>query len=456
VHQDAEVISKTHSSDASTTDADAEPSAPRAGSVGSSPNLAGERVSFTGTLASMTHLQAHELAQQHGGTATQHVSRQTTMLVVGEEGWPLEPNGHPSLDMQEASWLQQEGLPLRIVSESDWLRLLGLDGRCREVHALYTPAMLSRSLNVPIGTIRRWERIGLIRPVKKVYRLPYFDYAEAAGVRRLNDLLQAGVPRSQLEASLAKIRHLLPGVERPLAQLNLLAQDARLVARDDRGLFEPTTGQRCFDFSAAAPDGTPLPSAADAAEAEDGSILAFRRTATDSETDTTATTDSPADDARKHWSSEQWFAEGCRHLDAHRAEAAVEAFRLALMDRAESPEIHFHLADALFRLGRADAALERYYAAVEVDHNYLEAWMQIGSLLAARGELEPALEALTLALSIHADYADAHWQTADVLLQLGRTEEAVDHWRSYLRFDTRGPWAEEARQRLEEFGTPTE
>ncbi len=218
----------------------------------------------------MTHLQAHELAQQHGGTATQHVSRQTTMLVVGEEGWPLEPNGHPSLDMQEASRLQQEGLPLRIVSESDWLRLLGLDGRCREVHALYTPAMLSRSLNVPIGTIRRWERIGLIRPVKKVYRLPYFDYAEAAGVRRLNDLLQAGVPRSQLEASLAKIRHLLPGVERPLAQLNLLAQDARLVARDDRGLFEPTTGQRCFDFSAAAPDGTPLPSAADAAEAEDG------------------------------------------------------------------------------------------------------------------------------------------------------------------------------------------
>ncbi len=404
----------------------------------------------------MTHLQAHELAQQHGGTATQHVSRQTTMLVVGEEGWPLEPNGHPSLNMQEASRLQQEGLPLRIVSESDWLRLLGLDGRCREVHALYTPAMLSRSLNVPIGTIRRWERLGLIRPVKKVYRLPYFDYAEAAGVRRLNDLLQAGVPRSQLEASLAKIRHLLPGVERPLAQLNLLAQDARLVARDDHGLFEPTTGQRCFDFSAAAPHGTPLPSAADMAEPEDGAILAFRRTATDCETNTTATTDSPADDARKHWSSEQWFAEGCRHLDAHRAEAAIEAFRLALMDRSESPEIHFHLADALFRLGRADAALERYYAAVEVDHNYLEAWMQIGSLLAARGELEPALEALTLALSIHADYADAHWQTADVLLQLGRTEEAVDHWRSYLRFDTRGPWAEEARQRLEEFGVATE
>jgi hypothetical protein len=39
-----------------------------------------------------------------------------------------------------------------------------------------------------------------------------------------------------------------------------------------------------------------------------------------------------------------------------------------------------------------------------------------------------------------------------VLLQLGRTQEAAYHWRSYLKFDTRGPWADEARQRLEEIG----
>jgi len=403
----------------------------------------------------MTHQQAHELALQHGGTATQHVSRQTTMLVVGEEGWPLEPDGHPSVKLQDASRLQQEGLPVRIVSESDWLKLLGLDGRCREVHALYTPAMLSRSLNVPIGTIRRWERIGLIRPVKKVYRLPYFDYAEAAGVRRLNELLNAGVPRSQLEASLAKIRHLLPGVDRPLAQLNLLAQDARLVARDDRGLFEPTTGQRCFDFFPAdAAHSAPLPSAGDASETEEQSILAFRGAPTENTGVGGPTSAGKAlvTDARANWGADHWFAEGCRHLDSHRPDAAIEAFRLALMDRPDSPETHFHLAEALFRAGRTEAALERYYGAVEVDHNYLEAWMQIGSLLAARGELEPALDALKLALSIHADYPDAHWHAADVLLQLGRTEEAAGHWRSYLKFDTRGPWADEARQRLEEIG----
>src|ERR1700722_3796430 len=131
--------------------------------IASSPCLQGERVSFTGTLASMTHQQAHEMVEQHGGIATHHVSRQTTMLVVGEEGWPLEADGHPSIKLQQITQWQQENIPVRIVSESDWLQLVGLDGRRRDVHSLYTPAMLCQSLNVPISQIRRWERLGLIR-----------------------------------------------------------------------------------------------------------------------------------------------------------------------------------------------------------------------------------------------------------------------------------------------------
>ncbi|MBT4864132.1 MAG: GlcNAc transferase, partial [Planctomycetaceae bacterium] len=55
-----------------------------------SPCLQGECVAFTGILASMTHRQAFELVEEHGGGPTTHVNRQTTMLVIGEEGWPLE------------------------------------------------------------------------------------------------------------------------------------------------------------------------------------------------------------------------------------------------------------------------------------------------------------------------------------------------------------------------------
>ena len=97
--------------------------------VASSPLLAGERVAFTGVLASMTHRQASELVEQHGGAAVHHVSQQTTLLVVGEEGWPLEADGQPSVKLLQAQVIQQKGLPLRILSESEWLTALGLESR---------------------------------------------------------------------------------------------------------------------------------------------------------------------------------------------------------------------------------------------------------------------------------------------------------------------------------------
>jgi tetratricopeptide (TPR) repeat protein len=403
--------------------------------VASSPCLQGERVSFTGTLASMTHQQAHELVEAHGGTATHHVSRQTTMLVVGEEGWPLEADGDPSIKLQQVVQWQREGLAARIIGESDWLRLVGLDGRCRDVRSLYTPAMLCQSLHVPIGTIRRWERLGLIRPVRKVFRLPYFDFSEAAGVRRLSELLTAGIPRLQLESSLIKLRSMLPGLDRPLSQLNLLAQDSRLVLRDAHGLVEPSTGQRCFDFVPPAPS---------------DDVIALNHSAADGEArpGNGKPTDSPA----PHRSADQWFEEGCRLLDANETASAIEAFRSALMTRPRSPEINFHLAEALFRAENQDGALERYYAAVETDHEYLESWTQIGCIYAGKGELQAALEAFSIALSVHADYPDAHWHVADTLVQLGRSQEAAAHWRKYLEFDRRGPWADQARQRLRAIG----
>ncbi len=57
-----------------------------------------------------------------------------------------------------------------------------------------------------------------------------------------------------------------------------------------------------------------------------------------------------------------------------------------------------------------------------------------------------------MALDIHEEYPDAHLHKAEILHQLGRTTEAVEHWQTYLKFDTRGPWAENARERLAESG----
>ncbi len=393
-------------------------------SVPQSPALAGERVAFTGTLASMTHREAQARVAENGGTAGEHVSRQTTMLVIGEEGWPLEPDGKPSVKLQHVERLNADGLDIRIVRESEWLGFVGLDGRRGELHRRCTPAMLSRMLDISVHEIRRWERMGLIKAVAHVCRLPFFDFQEVAGARRLAELVDAGVPVREIHAGLARLETVIGVGSRPLAQLDILAADKHLLYRDAQGNLKTAAGQRLFDFDTA-------PHSAEPAE-------------------NTIPLPAPEAPSRQDWTSRDWFENGRRLADEGSLPSAIEAFRMSLMDEHDAPEVQFHLAEALYRQGSVQAALERYHIATELDHNYLEAWTQIGCLLAELGQLTEAIDAFDIAIDIHSDYPDAHLHKAESLHQAGRTAAAVAHWQKYLEFDQSGPWAEASRKRLEE------
>ncbi|MGV2339309.1 MAG UNVERIFIED_CONTAM: hypothetical protein LVR18_36630 [Planctomycetaceae bacterium] len=133
--------------------------------------------------------------------------------------------------------------------------MLGLDERRDEIRRAHTPAMLSRMLNVPVRLIRRSAYLGLLRPVRTVGRLPWFDYREAAGARRLAGLLGEGVSAEVIERSLCELSRVLAGSDRSLAQLNLLVRDDEILLRDERGVLNPRTGQRLLDFDGEASGG---------------------------------------------------------------------------------------------------------------------------------------------------------------------------------------------------------
>lgn len=402
----------------------------------SSPCLKGERVTFTGTLASMTHRQAHDLVEEYGGQATHSVSRQTTMLVIGEEGWPLEENGQISQKLGLAEDLQAAG-QLRILHESNWLYLMGIQYNRDEIRRLYTPAMLQQLLDIPTHTIRAWDRAGLIRPVRKIYRLPYFDFEEVTSARKLTEMLKAGVSRKEIEKSLQSLAKHLGDIDRPLAQLDILERDSHLFYRDHAGLLEPRTGQRVFDFEKSE---TEEAEREELVAREENDILAF---------------EVPEHLPERLWTPEDWFDEGCQQMDEGDLAAAIEAFRMSLIEDYNSPVTHFHLAEALYRQDKVDAALERYHVVVELDHNYIEAWTQIGCLHAEMHEYEESLDAFDLVIRIHPDCPEAHWFRGDTLRELGQIDEAIESWRSYLKFDQRGPWAEMARQYLEQYAGDT-
>ena len=423
----------------------------------SSPGLQGERVAFTGTLASMTHQAAYDLVEEHGGTASRHVGRNTTMLVVGEEGWPLESDGEPSQKLQQAVQSTTDGHDVRVISESDWLSLVGLTEQSDRIHRAYTPAMLSTLLDVPVGLIRRWERIGLIRPVRKVGRLSYFSYSDVTSARRLSELAAAGVSMREIETSLCRLGQLLGGMDRPLSQLQILASGTRVAYRDDAGLVQASSGQRLLDFD---------PPESNSDDEAEPAALPFL-----------ASSHSGPDNRPARRAAEDWFEEGCRLADAHELDAAIDAFRNCLAadgglcrhdsgevlpideffnevnesssrERLHAAEVNFHLAEVLYRAGRADAAIERYYVTVEHDANYLEAWTQLGCVLSECQRDDDALDAFEIALDIHPDYPDAHFHIAGLLDRIGRSDDAEYHWCRYLEFDAHGPWAEQARQRI--------
>ncbi|MCA8996185.1 MAG: tetratricopeptide repeat protein [Planctomycetaceae bacterium] len=388
--------------------------------------LQGERVSFTGTLASMTHTEAAGLVVQNGGTATDHISRQTTMLVVGEEGWPLEDNGQPSVKLQQAEHWAARGVDIQVVNESQWLALLGLNEHRDQVHRLYTPAMLSQILGLGVPIIRSWARAGLIQPVKRVHRLPYFDFREVSSARRLSELLDSGVPSRELEESLKKLPSVRRGYERPLEQLEILTHHNRVVVRDQHSLIVPRTGQRLLDFEGvqAEPEST--------REANPVTAIQFLMKQEEPV--------SPPGD---------WLVEGCRLYDAGRLHDALNAFRQAALRTPESSDVHFQLGECLYRIGHTRAALERYSIAAENDPDFLEAWTQIGCIHRELGEFSSAKAAFLKALELLPEYPDANFHLAETLLELGRSDQAQKYWKEYLRHDSRGPWADIARERIE-------
>jgi len=436
--------------------------------VVSSLALAGETVAFTGTLASMTHREAIRLVEQFGGRATQTVSGTTTMLIIGEEGWPLEPDGGTSQKLQQTMQLVAAGTDARILAESDWLQLLNLDEQREEIRRSHTPAMLSQLLDVPVRMIRRWARLGLIRPVRRVCRLPYFDYREVSSARRLAMLLDQGVAADVLERSLTELSKTMAGTDRSLAQLNLLVQDDKILMRDERGVLNPRTGQRLLDFEL--PDEFAVFDPSDDTESSNDPA---DHDSADNETVSIpfASVRPEVQDRRMaDWNAEEWFHEGCRLTEESEFESAINALRNAMSLLSsefaaarlsnhgledgqlslfpDPAEVNFHLADALYRTGRVEAAVERYYCAIESAPDFIEAWTQLGCLQSELDQPEAAEQSLVTAISIHPENPDALLHYAQLLDQIDRNDEAVAVWKQYLQYDSRGPWADHARDRV--------
>jgi tetratricopeptide (TPR) repeat protein len=387
-------------------------------------SLTGKRICFVGKLGGMTKRDAIQMVRQHGGQTADRPTDGANLIVVGADELPLDSDGE-LLD-ENVRQAADRG-HVEIIGETQlWERLGLLDDDAR-MRRLYTPAMLAELLQVPVATVRRWHRRGLIMPAKEVHRLPYFDFAEVATARKLANMLAAGISPAAIEKKLESLAQFVPGVKRPLAQLSVIIEGRQILLRQNEGLID-SSGQMRFDFESL-----------EQREAEADVTEACRATVSFADFQAPVHQGPTPQDLLE-------AANTCE--DQGQLLLAVEMYRAALAAGGPQPTICFQLAELLYRLGDVGAARERYYMAVELDGEFVEARANLGCVLAESGELEMAVAAFQGALSLHPDYADVHFQLARSLSELGRNKAANEHWQQFLQLAPDSPWADEARRCL--------
>lgn len=373
-------------------------------------SLLGERVVFVGRLATLTPAEAERVVRLAAGGTMKRVTARTTLVVVGALGWPLGKDGGLPAPVAAAERLRAAGRALRLVAESVFRGMVGLDGAALAEPKPLTIDHAAAVLGVAADVLARWGELGLVTPSDGC-----IDFQDLLALRTVADLVSRGVHPAAIRAGLEGLRGVVPGVHRPLAQLTILVgASGRLLAELDHALVRPG-GQLELKFDAAARAGAGDAGPSLALHAPDAAACVELGLAAERAGD--------ADDAARHYAR------------------AIE-----IDDRSPTP--HFNLGNVHLAAGRLEHAAACYARATALDPGHARAHYNLAAAQDGLGDPAAAARSLRQAVAADPAFADAHYNLADLLERTDEPERAARAWEAYLRLDPAGPWAEEARRRL--------
>ena len=388
---------------------------------GDSP-IESRRIAFVGKLGSMNRREARELVRRHGGTMVDRVDNTVDLIVIGADVLPLSEQS----ELLEDWVIEANGDGrIQVMTETQFWQELGMVEPDLDIGRLYTPAMLAGLLDLPLSTIRRWHRRGLITPTRQVNKLAYFDFQEVASARRIARLIASGATPQSIETKLSRLAGLYPTLHRPLSQLTVIVEGRDVLLRQGEGLVEPN-GQKRIDFdSLAMSDDDPGGS----------HLLSIKSATPDVTLDQLATPD-------------EFLKMAIDFEDVDDTDSAIEVYRAMGLAVGPTADASFRIAELLYQNHDLAGARERYYIAIELDESFVEARASLGCVLVEMGEKELALAAFEGALLHHPDYPDVHFHMARLLDEMDQPEQAEPYWQGFLDLAPKSPWAEEARERL--------
>jgi tetratricopeptide (TPR) repeat protein len=373
------------------------------------PPLAGQVVVFAGTLARISRRDAARCVEQQQGRVASSVTRDTTLLIVGED-LKDDSEGVVGRRLAEAARLNVR-YPgrVRMVSAEEFYALAGIkpepaSGQGQEKPTLYS-ARTIRGLYPALRDdhLRYLERWGLVRPVRTTRHETLYGFADLAVIRQAAAELARGLAfRTVLRALVAEREGQLAFDFQPSTKGD--TQPAKVVRLTPRAA-QPREQQQRFGPQAD-PD-------------EQAIALAAR-----------------------------YFGEGAEldTGDEQQQAAAMNSYRRALT-------LDPHMVAALVNLANLhyarDAIIEAealYEKALALEPTCFEAYFNLGNVYHDTGRFEAAVHCYRQALALDAGYADAHFYLAVTLEKLGRSGDARPHWTQYQKLAPDGEWVALARE----------
>ena len=176
-------------------------------------------VYFFGKLAGATRHEATRLARGAGYRVATTLHEGVGLVVLGEGADLGQTRVALAQAFDEKSRQAFENGTLRVVSESQFLaRLVQFDeplGAAREKSQGATPAAVASLVGVPVATVRRWLRKGLVEPVDPRARLPILSSDAIVVARRLAFLVSGLLSEDVVERKIRAFAELIAIREAP-------------------------------------------------------------------------------------------------------------------------------------------------------------------------------------------------------------------------------------------------
>jgi tetratricopeptide (TPR) repeat protein len=283
----------------------------------------------------------------------------------------------------------------------------------------FTGAEVAKLLGIPAQRLRSLDRAGIVRPTGHVRGRRAYTFSDVIALRAARDLLQQSVRMRDVARAIEKIKETLPKVTRPLAELRIVSDGAKVVVKSASGAFEPITGQMVLDF--------------DVRSLRDDVVRVLR----------------PVVGKERARSAYELYLQASElDEDPKTMDDAEALYRKAVELDPYLAIAYTNLGNICFRRRDDEQAVVLYEKALGLDQKQPEAQYNLGYVMLERGRAHEAVEYFRGAIESDGGFADAYFNLAMAYEELGDSVRARPCWRRYLELEPTGTWADIARKHL--------